>query len=456
MINILISILAFLIAIGVLVAFHEYGHFWVARRLGVKVLRYSIGFGKPIWRKLAGPDQIEYVIAAIPLGGYVKMLDERESPVPSAELTRAFNRQPVSSRMAIIAAGPGANFLLAIALFWLMFIVGIEGRVPVIEQPVANTPAAKAGFQARDQIISIATRATPTWDSVAMTLIDSELANSGLVEVVVRTHDDSTAAHRHLKLATQDLGFLQHAENPLASIGLLPWRPVIDPIIGELIAGKPAMEAGLQPGDRIRFADAQPIETWAQWVEYVRARPEQAIDLEIERRGSLLTLQLTPERQATSGIGFIGAADAQSEKIYSGLTTKVRYPLFVAGHQALRKTWEMSLTTLRVLGGLVTGRADLRNISGPITIAHYAGQSARLSLSHFLNFLAIISISLGILNLLPIPILDGGHLLFLGIEAIRRKPLSEAAQAFGMQLGVVALVGLMGLALYNDILRLVG
>ena len=448
----LYSLAAFVVAVGVLVTVHEFGHFIVARLVGVKVLRFSLGFGKPLWRRQPSPEATEFVIAAIPLGGYVKMVDEREGNVSEADLPYAFNRKPVSSRIAVVLAGPLFNFLFAILAYWLMFASGVPGLRPVIAEPPAGSPAAEAGLQARDEILRVDGRETRTWDDAALAILDGLLGERRL-ELDVRSVDDRV---RRIELNLSDSGEILEGNDLLREIGLRPYRPPMPPVIDRIVPGGAAERAGLQPGDRVVSADGQPIEDWEDWVEYVRARPEQGIEVTVERDGALLELELWPDRVELddASIGRIGAYVRVPEALGEDLRTLVRYgPLDALSH-GIGKTWQMSALTLRTLWKMLLGQASVENLSGPISIAQYAGHSASAGFSAFLGFLAIVSISLGILNLLPIPVLDGGHLLFYAIELVKGSPVSEQAEAFGQRIGIALILALMTLALFNDFARL--
>ncbi|MGH8501058.1 MAG: RIP metalloprotease RseP [Gammaproteobacteria bacterium] len=452
--SVLISILAFVAAISVLVGFHELGHFWVAKRLGVKVLRFSIGFGKPLWKRTAGPDRTEYVLAAIPLGGYVKMLDEREGQVAAAERDRAFNRQPVGARIAIVAAGPLANFLLAVVAYWLMFMLGVSGVKPVIGEVAPGGIAARAGIERGDQIQAINGERIQTWEDASISLIDQAL-KQGIVIVRVRDEAGGTSTHElDLSNTREILG----DDNLLSSLGITPWQPAFEPVLGKLVAGGPAERGGVQSGDRIVRADGQPITRWQQWVDHVRARPDQDIRLQIERDGQRVTLRLHTDTERDDGerVGRIGAYPYIDRDELEAMQVEVRYDPVSALGLAAAQTWEFSVLTVRVLWKLVTGEASLKNVSGPITIAEYAGVSAVIGVSAFLGALAIFSISIGILNLLPVPVLDGGHLLYYFIELVKGSPVSETTEAIGQRIGLAALAGLMALAFYNDFSRLLG
>ncbi len=447
------TFLAFITAIVVLVAFHEYGHYWVARRCGVKVLRFSIGFGKVLYSKKFAGGETEWVISAIPLGGYVKMLDEREGEVAAEDLPRAFNRQPVLNRMAIVVAGPLANLLLAVVFYWGLFIYGVPGLKPVLGDIAPATPAAIAQLQAQQIIVSINGSDTPTWQEVRWVLLDAVL-QEGRVSLEIRTPQGEMAT-RILDISSLTAADLD--SDFLGKLGLHPYRPVVQPVLGKLVEGGVAQRAGLKVHDLILSANGKQIEDWGKWVEMVRSHPSTQLHLEIQREGHLITLDMTPEsvKEGDKQVGKIGAAPLINQQEFDALMTEVSYSPAKALVQAVRKTWETSVISLQMMGKMIAGQISLKNLSGPVTIADYAGQSAHMGLGAYLSFLALISISLGVLNLLPIPLLDGGHLLYYMVELIKGSPVSETLWDAGQKIGFAILFTLMGLALFNDFSRLI-
>ena len=450
MTGILSAIFYFIVAVGLLVVFHEYGHYWAARKLGVKVLRFSVGFGKPLWRGRRG--ETEYVVAAIPLGGYVKMLDEREGEVPKSELARAFNRQPVYSRFAIVTAGPLFNFLLAAIFYWAIFVAGVPGIKPVVGNVESASIAGEAGFKEGDVIVMVGDEDTPTWDTVVLALLDHML-DGKTVTVTVR---DTTNREMARQLSLGDAPNNLARANLLKTIGIEPSHPRIPARIDGVIAGGAAERAGLASGDEIVAADGQQIDDWEQWVKIVRAHPEKPMEVLVQRDGQRIQLDVRPDRASTEegDIGQIGATVKLPDQVPAELRAEVRYSPLAAVGAAIAKTWDMSLLTLHLLGKMVTGQVSLTNISGPISIAQYASFSASAGIVPFLAFLAIISVSLGVLNLLPIPILDGGHLFYYVIEIIKGSPVSEKVEILGQRIGILLLGMLMFVAFYNDLARL--
>lgn len=415
----LYMIVGTLVALGVLVTFHEFGHFWVARRCGVKVLRFSVGFGMPLlrWHDKKGT---EFVVAAIPLGGYVKMLDEREGEVPADQLDQSFNRKTVRQRIAIVAAGPIANFLLAMVFFWGLAMLGSEQVRPVIGAVESGSVAARAGLGVGQEIVAIDGEPTSGWAAVNLQLV-RRLGESGSLQLMVREQGSTVDSPRELILDN----WLKGADepDPIRSLGIRPWRPAMPPILAELDPKGPAQAAGLKTGDRLLALDGQPVSDWQQVVDSVRVRPDTKIVLRIERDGAPIdvpvTLAARGESKAPSGYLGAGvkAVDWPPEMI-----REVSFGPVAAIGEGARRTWTMSVLTLDSLKKMLFGELSVKNLSGPITIAKVAGASAQSGVADFLNFLAYLSISLGVLNLLPIPVLDGGHLLFYLIEWARGRP----------------------------------
>jgi regulator of sigma E protease len=451
--NLLTTMVSFIFALGILIFFHELGHYLVARWCGVKVLRFSLGFGKVLVSKRVGPDQTEWSLSAFPLGGYVKMLDEREGPVEPADLPRAFNRQSVWKRFAIVLAGPVANFILAIVFYWLLFVMGAPGVKPIIAEPLKDTPAAHAGLQAGERIVSINGEAIQTWQDVRLQLL-SDAVGTRVAKLAVQ-NDKGHLAERSLDLSV--LGPADLDADFMQKLGLGLYRPLLKPVIGEAIAGGAAQSAGLQAGDEIVAINRQAITRWEQMVEQVNASPGQELLFRVLRGAQQFDIRLTPkpESDGKKTIGRIGARPQFDQAEYDRMLINVRYGPFDAIGKAVEKTWEMSVFSLKMIGKMITGNISLKNISGPLTIADYAGQSARAGSLPFITFLALISISLGVLNLLPIPLLDGGHLLYYVAEIIKGSPVSDRVTQIGQQIGMFLLGCLMIAAFYNDINRII-
>ena len=447
----LYMIVGTLVALGVLVTFHEFGHFWVARRCGVKVLRFSVGFGLPLlrWHDKKGT---EFVVAAIPLGGYVKMLDEREGEVPADQLDQAFNRKSVRQRIAIVAAGPIANFLLAMVFFWVLAMLGSQQVRPVIGAVESGSIAAQAGLSAGQEIIAIDGEPTSGWAAVNLQLV-RRLGESGSLQLLVREQGSTADSPRELMLNK----WLKGADepDPIRSLGIRPWRPALPPVLAELDPKGPAQAAGLKTGDRLLSLDGKALDDWQQVVDTVRMHPDTKIMLRVERDGAQIDVPVTlaARGESKAPTGYMGAG-VKAVDWPPEMIREVSFGPVAAIGEGARRTWTMSVLTLDSLKKMLFGELSVKNLSGPITIAKVAGASAQSGVADFLNFLAYLSISLGVLNLLPIPVLDGGHLLFYLIEWARGRPLSDRVQGWGIQIGISLVIGVMLLALVNDLGRL--
>ncbi|HEY9380794.1 MAG TPA: RIP metalloprotease RseP, partial [Burkholderiales bacterium] len=439
--NLLHTVLSFVVALGILIVVHEFGHYLVARWCGVKVLRFSVGFGSPLFARKLGRDQTEWAIAAIPLGGYVKMVDEREGQVPVADLPRAFNRQSVWKRFAIVAAGPIANFLLAIALYAALFIGGIQELKPIAGTSVENSIAATAGVQNGDTVQAVNGEPVRSWQDVRWLLLEFAFDRQPA------TLDVLTAANT-LERRTLDFSSIstdQSEGDLLMQIGLRVYRPDIPAVVGQVTTGSVAERAGLQKGDRILAIDEAPAANWDALVELVRASPNKELLFDVDRAGERVRIAIVPEAvgEGEARYGRIGVGPDFDPERMKDYFVEIRYGVGEAVLHALKKTWDTSIFSLRMLGKMVVGDVSWRNLSGPVTIADYAGQSAQLGLASYLAFLALISISLGVLNLLPIPLLDGGHLMYYTVEILKGSPVSERIVEMGQRAGLAVLLVLM-------------
>lgn len=442
---------AFLVVLCVLIVVHEFGHYAAARLCGVKVLRFSVGFGHVLWQKELGRDRTELAISVFPLGGYVKMLDEREGEVRPEEAHRAFNRQTVGKRSIIVAAGPFANFVLAIVLYWAVFMLGSQELLPVLGTPPAGTPAAMAAISNGEQVRTVDGEPVATWNDLRWLLLQKAVDQESLELEVINEQNEISLRRLYLSAAAEK-GWEGDA---LERLGINFYRPNFPPVIGKLVAAGPAEKAGLQVGDRVLALDGKPIATWHELVLFVRDAAERSIHVEFERAGQSAALDLVPDAVSERGrvVGKIGVAVAEASSSRE-MRTFVSYGFFAAGGKALVETWDKSVFTLVMMGKMLTGEVSWKNLSGPVTIADYAGQSARLGLDYYIKFMALVSISLGVLNLLPIPVLDGGHLMYHMIEVVRRRPLSERTMEIAQQAGISILFVLMAFAFFNDLNRL--
>lgn len=452
MLDTLQTLLAFIVTLTILVAVHEFGHFWVARRCGVKVLRFSVGFGRPL---LSRRDRhgTEFVVAGIPLGGYVKMLDEREGEVAPEEQHLAFNRQSPGKRIAIAAAGPVANLVLAVLVYWLVFMGGMRGVAPLIGDVEAGSLAQQAGLVAGQEIIAVDGHETPTWEQLNLRLLE-RIGETGEMAIAAK-YPDSDLIYESVVVLD---GWLKGVAepDPVGGLGIDLYRPKVEPLIQEVVADSAAEAAGMQAGDKLLSADGRPLEDWMAWVDYVKARPDTEIVLGFERDGRVEQTTITPVSKRVEGklLGFVGMAVVPPPPLPDEWFREYHYGPVEAFIAASQKTVHMSVFTVQSIYKMVTGLLSPKNLSGPITIAKVAGASAEYGLSAWLNLLALLSISLAILNLLPVPVLDGGHIVYGLIELASGRPVTEKIQMVANQVGVVLVVCLMVFALYNDVLRL--
>jgi regulator of sigma E protease len=449
--SLLITIAAFLVAIGILVTIHELGHYWAARWCDVKILRFSVGFGKPLWMKKSGPDQTEWVLAAIPLGGYVKMADERDESVDVKDRLRAYNNKSLGQRSFIVLAGPSANFLLAGFFYWVLLVTGMPGLKPIIGEPRADSVAALAGFKAMEKIVSIDGKDIDTWGEARMALLEHASARR---QVEVGLDDGSRQFSRQLDLSgitKEDLD-----KDFLGKVGLGVFFGRLTTVLDEVTAEGAAARAGLKKGDRVVSIDGAPIGRFEQVSAVVSAHAGRALRIEIERNGERMVAMVTPAKVKVDGkdVGRIGVRPRVDRAGTENMQIIVRANPLAALYQASIKVWDMSLFSLKMMWRMITGHVSWKNLSGPVTIADYAGQTAQMGWIPYVNFLALISISLGVLNLLPIPVLDGGQLMYHIAEFFKGSPVSERVMAIGQQAGLAVLLGLTAFAFYNDVHRL--
>ena len=467
------SVLALLVTLSILVTFHEFGHYWVARLCNVHLIRFSVGFGRPLltWRSKApvlveSPSKqkistksnqplaaTEFVIAAIPLGGYVKMLDERESYVPDDQLHLAFNRKPLWQRIAIVAAGPMANFILAIVAYWALFMAGITGLSPILAELDPQSPAARAGLQQGQQIVAVDGRRTASWGEVSLGLF-SQLGNSGGIKLTAIVPGYSSETE-HIIPVTDWLAS-QDQPDPAGALGLKVRRPDLPARVGHVEASSVAATAGFLSGDKILSIDGQPIRYWSEMVAAIQAKPERMVSFSIARDGRGMVIDAMPAGRLVDGkrLGRLGVGVEYPPGWQDEFLVTLRYPFHTAWIHAIKETWTLSVFTVKSIGKLITGKISPKHIAGPITIAKVASDTAKSGVESFVRFIALISISLGVLNLLPIPVLDGGHLLYYLLEGVFRRPIPDKAQAWGLQLGLFLIGSLTLLALYNDLMRL--
>jgi regulator of sigma E protease len=444
------TILAFLVTVSVLVVIHEFGHYLMGRALDVKILRFSVGFGRPLVMRRAGRDQTEWVIAAIPLGGYVAMAGENEEEIDPSDRHRAFSSKSPGARIAIMLAGPASNFLLAFVLYWVLFVAGLPGDKPVLADPPRNTPAAAAGFMNGDVITSVGGDPVATWNDARWLLLkDAVKHESTLVEV-----EGQGGGHSQHRLDMSGITKEDLDQDLLTKLGLKPFRPPAPARLGRIVEASAAERAGLREGDLVLSVDAKPVSTWDEFTTIVRASAGKPLPIEIDRGGLRMTVSAVPEARK-NGDGQLGIEwPAELRQAYAKMQTTVRYGPAEAVGKAAAKVWDLSIFSVKMLGRMIVGDVSLKNISGPITIADYAGQSAKLGWITSLAFLALVSVSIGVLNLLPIPLLDGGHVVYYFAEIVRGKPVSERAMEIGRRFGFALLMCLTFFAFYNDINRL--
>ena len=450
MANALTSLLAFVVAISVLVAIHEFGHYIVGRWLGMKVLRFSIGFGKPIFTLVRGKDQTEYCVSAIPLGGYVRFLDGREGPVEPSDEGRAFDHRPIPSRIAVLLAGPAFNFLFAVVAYWVIFVGGVPTLTPAVGVVEPGSDAARAGLEFGDRIVAVGDTETQDWESTLVGMLDQMIAE-GVVTLTLENEDGRQ--RRATILIGDDASRLTEPGLLFEGLGFLPWRPAA--VIAGVSEGGSASQVDLGAGDRITSVDGQAVRTSSDLIAEVSARPDQSVTLEYYRDDLLRSVEIDIGSEDVDGqlIGRIGVSISNDFGDFAYLR---KYGPLDSVVQSVNKTWATMAFTVRMLGRMVTGDVSIKNISGPINIAQFAGDSAARGVSEFFTFLALVSISLGVLNLLPVPVLDGGQIVYQTVELLKGSPMSERSQMIGQQFGIAALILLMSFAFYNDIARILG
>ena len=449
----MMTLLAFLLTLGILVVVHEYGHYLAAKRCGVKVLQFSVGFGRKLYSRKLGRDGTEFILAAFPLGGFVKMLDEREAPVEAHELSRAFNRQSVWKRMLVVVAGPAANLLLAVVLYWVLLMSGLPGLRPLLGEVPAGTPAAQASLKSDELIVRVGKTPVTTWQDVRWNLLQESLKTKN-VEIEARTSRLETHLHQ---LDISGIKTDETKVDVLDQLGLTPYRPSLPAKVGEILAGSPGEKAGLRVGDDILSVNGISVALWEDFAGIMRKNPGKSQQLKVRRDGVEHLISVTPEAVDEGGtqVGRIGAAYRMAPEELDRFMVDVKYGPVPALWHAVGKTWETSIFSLKMLGSMLTGAVSWKGISGPVTIATYAGQSAHMGWKAFVGFLALVSISLGVLNLLPVPVLDGGHLMYYMVEVLRGKPVSDRTMEIGLKVGFFLIGLLMLVALSNDINRLI-
>ena len=452
--TILTYLLAFLVAIGILVAVHEYGHFWMARRMGIKVLRFSIGFGRVLWSR-RDAEGTEYAFSAIPLGGYVKLLDEREGPVAPELASQAYNRKPVWRRILVLLAGPFANFLFAAVAYWVLLVVGTPALKPIVGDVTAGSVAAQAGLQSGDSIVGVAGRPVATREGAVLAILD-QLMDGASIQLEVQAAEGAGSRRDVEFIIAGDRRALTEPGALLSGLGFDFWYPTIPTEIGKIVPGSPAELAGLQLGDRVVAVGGQAVADFAALVKIVQPSPGKTLAFTVERKGERIEvpIEVQAQREGERMVGRIGIQPAAGLAVPESMKTVERFGALAAVGRAVDKTWDMSVLTIRMIWNVATGDVSVKNLSGPINIAEYAGFSARQGILSFLSFLAVVSVSLFVLNLLPIPILDGGQVVYQRAELVKGSPLSERAQAVGQQIGILLLLMLMSFAFYNDLSRL--